>query len=207
MADLVRGRYHVTNPVWSALGQPTNATQSDVAARSNADYLGLVNVTSTTLASSSGTVIFVAVPVEYGDVISKVSFVVTATIASTPTHQFAALYSGIATPALLAQSADLTTTVQAANTRADYSLATAQLITPTNAPYGYVYAGFSWTGTAAPTVASLATPVAGINFGALPYANSPLFYCATFGSAVAGTAPATISSATAAATAPLTFLT
>jgi hypothetical protein len=207
MADLVRGRYHVTNPTWSILGQGTNATQSDIAVRSNLDVFGLTNVTSTTIVGTSGQVTSVAIPVEYGDIITKVGLWVTATIASTPTHQFAALYSGVATtPALLAQSTDTTTAAQTANALNNYTLASAVLITPANAPNGYIYASFSWTGTAGPTVASVSTPTAGLNYGQLPYSTSPIFYAMTHGSAVAGTAPSTIASASAAATGPALFL-
>ena len=107
MADLVRGRYPVTSPIWSLVGQLANTTQSDIAARSNGVALGLAGLADTAAALTTQVCTAVAVPVEYGDVISSVTVLVGATAAGTPTNQFAALYSGVATtPALMAQSTD-----------------------------------------------------------------------------------------------------
>ena len=204
MADLVRGRYHVTNPIWSILGQPTNANQSDIAVRSNAEITGLVALTDGA-ALASGVCTAVAIPVEYGDIISKISVFVGATAEATGTHAFAALYSGLATPALLAQATDVTgAAALAASARYDFTLATPQLITSANAPYGFVYASIAVTATTVPTLASatIATAVA-----YQWYSTGPLKVGAvTHGSAVGGTAPATIASPSAQAVTPIVVL-
>src|SRR5690242_12616245 len=94
MADLASGRWPQTNPLWSIIGQPTNTVQSDIPARSNIEYLGLSSAWTDASLGSSGVMQAVPIPVDPGTVISKVSILVGATAASTPTHSFAALYSG-----------------------------------------------------------------------------------------------------------------
>lgn len=205
MADLVRGRYPMTNELWSYLGQPVNANQSDLAVRSN---LGMLpGALSDGAALATGVATAVPVPVEYGDVITKISVLAGATAESGGTHLWAALYSGLATPALLAQSADNTgATAVAASARFDFTLATPQLITPANAPNGFVYASVmcAQSAGAVPTLVSIsvATAVAYAWF-----ANSPVKMGAvTHGSALLGTAPATIATPAAQAVTPLVFL-
>ena len=204
MADLVRGRYNVTNPLWSYLGQPVNATQSDIAVRTNAQIHGLVALTDGA-AFASGVCTAVPIPVEYGDVISKVSVFVGGTAEATGTHAFAALYSGIATPALLAQSADVTgAAAMAASARYDFTLATPVLITPTNAPYGFVYASIGVTATTQPTAASVTVATA---VAYQWYTNGPAKLGAvTHGSGVGATAPATMVSPAAQAVTPIYVL-
>lgn len=209
MSDLVRGRFHVTNPVWCALGQPVNATQSDIAVRSNLDAWGSP-VLSDGAALATGVITAVAVPVEYGDVISKISVLVGATAEATGTHAWAALYSAPAaqgTPALLGtQSTDNTgAAAMGASARFDFTLGgTPVLITPTNAPQGYVWAAVCVTATTVPTLASftLATAVA------YPwFTNAPVKMGAiTSGSALGATAPATLASPAAQAVTPVMFL-
>jgi hypothetical protein len=203
MADLTSGRYPETNPLWSALGQSANATQSDVPARTNAEYFGLGGLADGALAAT-GVGCFVAVPIDIGTVVSKVSLLVGATAGGTITHQFAAIYSGIATPALIAQSADTTSAAIAASGAASWSLTAPQTITAAQAPNGYIYAGVAITATTVPTAAVVAVPTA---VGYQWFPNSPLFFSATAGTALAGTAAATIASPAAKAVAPLVFLT
>lgn len=205
MADLVRGRYNLTNPVWNWLGQPVNATQSDVAVRSNLAFgPGLALTDGAALAT--GVMTSVAIPVEYGDVISKVSVLVGATAEATGTHAWAALYSGLATPALLAQATDLTgaTAVGPASGRFDFTLASSQLITPANAPQGFVYASIMVAATTVPTLASY-THAAAVAYQW--FTNGPLKMGAlTSGSSLTTTAPATIASPSAQAVTPVMFL-
>ena len=204
MADLVRGRFHVTDPVWSYLGQPVNATQNDIAYRTNAHVLGLSGLADTGSLVASGVQVSVPIPVEAGDVITKVTFLIGATAASTPTHSFVALYSGVATPALLAQSADATTGAIAASGAYVQSLQTAQTITTSNAPFGFVYASLCVTGTAVPSVATVAAAAA---VGYQWFTNSPVKMVAvSHGSAQGATAAATIASPTALANTPIAFL-
>ena len=112
---LIRGRYHATNPAWSAVGQPTNASQSDIALRSNVDYLGYSNQVDQAAALVTTKSTFVPVPVEVGDTFSTITVISGATAASTPTHSQAYLLSGVLTTAtLLGTTTDLTTTAVAA---------------------------------------------------------------------------------------------
>jgi N-methylhydantoinase B/oxoprolinase/acetone carboxylase alpha subunit len=61
----------------------------------------------------------------------------------------------------MAQSADNTgAAALAASARFDFSLATAQLITPANAPNGFVYASIMVAATQIPTAASMSIPTA-----------------------------------------------
>lgn len=208
MADLVRGRYHVTDPVWSYLGQPVNATQSDLRARSNLDYAAGLALTDGA-ALTSGVITAVPVPVEYGDPITKVTVLVGATAASTPTHSFACLYSAPAAQAVPArvgtQSADGLTAAIAASAAFTFTLGSTYIANPTDSPQGYLWVAVCVTGTATPTLASytLATAVA------YPwFANSPAKMGAvTSGSALGGSAPATLASPTAQAVTPVVFLT
>jgi len=205
--DLVGAGYPTAYPLTSLLGGLSNIVQPNEPARSNLEYFGAGNLVDGALAST-GVGCFVPVPVSLGQVISKVSILVGGTGASTPTHQFAALYAGTGTaPALMGQSTDTTTAVIAASALYGWTLATAQLITSTNAPLGFVYALVAITASAIPTAATIATP-AGINYqwSGTAGAGSPLFLSGTAGSALAGTAAATIASGAAKAVSPIVVL-
>ena len=204
--DLVGGRYPLTYPFSKALGLPSNAVQGNIAVRSNLEYTGINDLTDAAAALVSGKLTYVPVPVEVGDCISKVSVLVGGTAASTPTHSWAALYSGALTTAALlgSQSTDGTTAVIAASGRFDFTLGSKYIIQPADAPYGYVLAAVSVTGTAVPSLASVAVATA------LQYAwftDTPLFG-ATYGSALGASAPSslTLASASALATPPAVFL-
>ena len=146
----------------------------------------------------------VPIPVEVGDILSKVSILVGATAAETPTHSFAALYSGIAVPALLAQSKDGETAAVAASGKFDFTLASQVEVTPEMAPNGFLYADISLTATVIPTAAVVAIPTA---IGYKWFTGGPLFLSATHGAALAGKAAATITGLAATAVAPLVFVT
>ena len=172
-------------------------------ARSNAYALGLSGDNDGALAAT-GVCNAVAVPVEVGDTISKISIFAGATAEATGTHAFAALYSGIAVPVLLAQSADnVGAAAIAASARFDFLLATPVVITSAIAPNGFVYASVAVTAGTVPTAASVNTPTA-VSYQW--YATAPLFFSATHGSAVGGVAPATIASPAAKATTPIVVL-
>lgn len=201
--DLVSGGYPVNYSFEKLTGKAPNTAQGNISIRSNMEWFGLGNVTDGALAAT-GVGCAVAIPVEWGDVITKVSILAGATAEATGTHTFAALYSGIAVPALMAQSADNTgAAAVAASAKFDYTLATAQAITPSNAPGGFVYASIVVTATTVPTAASIATPTA---VGYQWFAAGPLFLAATHGSGLTTTAPATIASPAAKAVAPIVFL-
>lgn len=211
MADLVRGRYPVTNELWSLLGQATNATQSDIAVRTNASFFGMAGLTDAS-ALTSVKANFVAVPVEYGDIITKCTVLVGATAQSGGSHSNFALYTGgTASPTLItgSQSTDVTaaaggTTI---NTALTVTFGTPTLITPTNAPYGYIYVSYGLTATTPPSLAAWSIPTA------VYYQTSALSSATAAPLALAGnvsgggaTAAANLASPTAVSTAFAVFL-
>lgn len=139
-----------------------------------------------------------AVSLQAGDVVTNITFVTGATAAGTPTAGYVALYSSAATPALLAQSADFTTTARAANTAYTIPLATAQTITQT----GLYYVSIAFAASTVPTLRGTSVGNA-VMAGAIVTNMSVL--AQTHGSSLTGTAPATIASGTAVAT-PVYFL-
>ena len=144
--------------------------------------------------AASGVVHSTAVVLQVGDLVSNITFVTGATAASGPTAGFAALYSNAATPALLAQTADFTNTARAANTAYTVALATPVQITVT----GVYYVAISFTvSTTVPTLRGVTTGNA-VVAGAIGLSAKVL--AQTHGSAVGGTAPATIASPTTVAT-------
>jgi hypothetical protein len=212
MADLVRGHYPVSAVLDSLLGQARNATQSNPPVFTNLSFFGASALTdNSTTALTTAKANAVAVAVDYGAIISKVSFVVGATAGATSTHTNVALYSGsVAAPAILGtQSTDNTAAnggfpASAINT---VTLGTPVLITPANAPNGYIYVSLGVTATTVPSLLSAATPTAVFyQWSALNSTTAnPLGFAltATGGGAVA---PATLASASVAAAAFITFL-
>jgi hypothetical protein len=153
-------------------------------------------------ASDSGSValttqVMTSVPIYLaaGDVITNVSVRSGATAAGTPTNWWFALYDTSATPALLAQTADQTTTAWAAFTTKTVALATAQTITKS---------GVYWVGihVKATTVPSLIGSIA-----VAPIVTGERNLAQTSGSALTATAPATIATPTVAQFAPYVVLT
>jgi len=212
MPDLVHGRFPVTYPFAKLTGLASNASQGNVSVRSNMEWFALGNITDGALAAT-GVACAVAVPVEPGDVITQITIQAGATAEATGTHAWAALYSGIATPALLAQSADATGAAAiGASAAYTFTLSSAVQITggaTGNAPNGFVYASIMVAAGTIPTAAVVATPTA-VGYQWNPTGartpTTPLFFSATHGSSLAATAPATIASPSAKAVAPLVFL-
>lgn len=213
MPDLPSGMFPKLNPLWNILGQPANVVNSSYPARSNLEYTSIDTLADTAAALVSGVATFVAVPFDAGNVVSKISVLVGATAASTPTHSFAAIYSGttVAAPPLIAQSTDGTTAAIAASARFDFTLTTAQLITPAQVPYGYLWVGISVTGTAVPSLITVPTGATAGQYAwftnTLGGTGSVLAFSATAGSALGGTAAATIATPTKTTVAPVVFLT
>lgn len=208
---LVAGRYPLRNSLWSVLGRPTNASDPDRPARTNLEYTGIGGLADTAASLASGVMTAVMVPVDHGAVITTVSVLVGATAASTPTHSFAALYSGttVAAPPLIGQSTDGTSAAITASARFDFTLTTPQLITPTNAPYGFVWAAISVTGTAVPSLVTGPSNAAAAQyawFTNFAGGQSTAAFSITSGSAVGGTAPATLVYASQKLVAPIVFL-
>src|SRR5579871_5772028 len=153
MSDIVSGRYQTLDPNYSALGQLTNIAQSDIPARSNLSVLGGGALTENVL--TTGKQATALIPVSYGDLITAISVPVAGTEGEAASETFVALYSGAVngkTSTLLAQG----TSVKAAVTKEalfTQNLTAPVLITPTVAPFGYVYAAITSTAT---TIAAVA---------------------------------------------------
>lgn len=166
-------------------GSPTNSTF--------AETIGRTLATADVAIAATGVVLSVGVPLQAGDVVTNITFVTGATAAGVPTAGFAALYTPAG--ALMAQTADFGSTARAANTAFTVALATAQLITDP----GLYYIAISFTATTVPTLRgiSLGNAVLAGNLGL-----SAKVLSQTHGSAVGGTAPATIATPTNSASIP-----
>ena len=138
----------------------------------------------------------VALPLMNGDVVTNLTFLSGATQAGTPTNWWFALYDNSATPALIAQTADQTSTAWAANTAITLALSAPYTATKT----GVYYAAVMVKATTPPTLAGITLENAAAA-GALITGQKIL--AQTSGSALTTTAPATIATPTTVATIPL----
>ena len=200
---LVRGGYPVNHALRKFTGNLANVAQANLVARSNQEWLGVASADTAAIAAS-GTAVAVAVPVEVGDVISRVSVLVGATAAGTPTNAFAAVHSGVAVPALLGQSVSSGAAAINASGLLSFALATPVTVTGVNAPNGYLYVSVVFSATVMPSVGTTLVAAA-VGYKAFP--NSPLFLAATHGAALSTTAPATIVAPATISTVPVVYLT
>lgn len=141
----------------------------------------------------------VAIPLFAGDTVTNLTFISGATAAGTPTNWWFALYSSAATPALLGQSADQTSTAWAANTVKTLALATPVPITTT----GIYYAAVMVKATTVPTLVGAtlnANAAAAVLTGQKVLAQ-------TSGTTLTTTAPATIATPTTVGTMPFCIVT
>jgi hypothetical protein len=179
-----------TDTDWLLAGSPSGAFASSIRQEAiNADLAALTTQVMTS----------VAVPVQAGDVITNVTFKSGATAAGTPTNWWFAVYSAAATPALLGQTADQTSTAWGANTPMTLALATPVLVSAA----GVLYVACMVKATTVPTLIGANLSLAGAA-GAI--AGSKV-RAQTSGSALTTTAPATIASPTTVATVPYAVLT
>jgi hypothetical protein len=137
-------------------------------------------------AFTTGSMGHTMLPLVAGDVVTSLTFYTGTTGAGTPTNWWFALYDTAATPALMDQSADQTTTPIAAQTKYTLNLATPQTITVT----GRYYACFMVKATTTPTWAATGW-TASITGGILA---SQERLCGFSGSGLTTTAPGTIAS-------------
>ncbi|MET7933488.1 hypothetical protein [Streptomyces sp. NPDC005322] len=159
----------------------------DAFFRRNLPRVGLYDSAGDTgqVVLASGVMTSVPIYLHAGDVITNVSLRSGATAVGTPTNYWVALYSNAATPALLAQSVDQTSTAWAANTTKTLALSSPKTITDS----GVYWVGISVTATTVPTLlGTVAAPA--IVTGERNLSQSS-------GSSLTATAPATITSATA----------
>jgi len=190
---LVGGRYPVKNPLWLSDGAPGGMWRCSLPD-------GRVSAVSNMSALATGVMLNTAIPLMAGDVVTSLTFLSGATAAGTPTHWWFALYSNAATPALMAQTADQVSAAWAANTAMTLALQTAQLITVS----GLYYASCMVTATTPPTLAGCTLENAAAA-GAVISGASVL--ASTSGSALVGTAPATIATPTTVANLALCYAT
>jgi hypothetical protein len=154
--------------------------------RANLPRFGLYDSAGDTgqVALATGVMTAVRIKLAAGDVITNVSFRSGATAAGTPTNWWFALYSNAATPALLSQSADQTSTAWAANTTKTLALAAAQTI---SVP-GYYWVAINVTATTPPTLLGTCAVA--------PIVTGEPNLSVTSGSALTATATATLASPT-----------
>jgi hypothetical protein len=136
------------------------------------------------VALATGVMTAVRMKLYAGDVITNVSVRSGATAANTPTNYWVALYSAAATPALMSQSADQTSTAWAANTTKTLALAAAQTIPTT----GYYWVALNVTATAPPSLLG--------SVAVAPIVSGEANLSVTSGSGLTTTATATLASPT-----------
>ena len=205
MSDLVAAQFPLSNPYQALTGGLSNATQSNVPAQTNVNWFGF-NATDSAAGGVSAVANAVAIPVDWGVVITKATVLVGAA-AGTITHCNAQLFSGIATPAALGtQSTDATSTPFTANTFYTFTLGSAVLVTPANAPQRFLYFSLGLTDSVPPSFASASTPTAIVTQGASGFGTTAPYLAAKFTGGGA-TQPTTLASATTVAAATLVWLT
>lgn len=158
----------------------------DTFHRANLPRLGLMDSAGDSghVALATGVMTSVPIFLVAGDLITNLSFVSGATAAGTPTAWWFGLYDNQATPALIAQTADQTTTAWAANTVKTLALATAYRVANT----GLHYAACMVTATTVPSLVG--------TFGVKPVVTGERNLSQSSGSALTTTAPATIATPT-----------
>lgn len=191
MADLVSGKYAQTNPAWLNNGSPSSFFKENFPR---------VFCTGNNTAVTSAVMLSTPVHLDAGDIVTNLTFMSGGTAGATLANWWFALYSNASTPALLAQSADQTTTAWAANTAKTLALSSPQLITVP----GLYWAAVMVKASTVPTLAGITLENAAAATGAV---SGQVVLAQTSGSSLTATAPATITSGTAVATVPYVVLT
>lgn len=216
--DLVGAGYPISNALTALLGGTGLIAEPSVPIKSNL-YWGLGNLSDVAFGSAqagAGSVYSVPVPVNPGDVITKISLL-TGAAGSTPsgsvTNLWAALYTGTgsapgttgAQPTLIASGPPGSVGNGAAgsfgiplNARVDFTLSSPVTVTAAQAPYGYIYASYSLTtpagSPAATSLVSLGAASAGCMY--LYYPTSPFSMAFTSNAAAGSAVPLTLGTAT-----------
>lgn len=190
---MTKKRGDAINKDYLLQGSPTNSTYVENFPRIHCN----TNVSALTTQVMTS----VAITLQAGDIVTNLTFRSATTAAGTPTNYWFALYSNASTPALIAQTADQTSTAWAANTTKTLALSTAYQVTVT----GVYYAAIMVKATTPPTLAGLtALQHADVSTGLL---TTEKLLAVTSGSSLTTTAPATITSATAVTTVPYVVIT
>lgn len=177
------------------LSDPSSA---DTFFRRNMPRVGLYDSAGDTgqVALADGVMTSVPIYLQAGDVITNISFRSGVTAATAPTAWWFALYSKAATPALLSQSADQTSTAWAANTTKTLALAAAQTISES---------GVYWVAIMVNATDPMPTLLGCVGAPAIVSGERNLSQSS--GSALTTTAPATIATPTAKQFVPYVVLT
>ena len=184
---LLRGGYPPNDPNYLLRGAlPADASK---AARANMGRL----IASDTAALTTQVLTTVALPLNAGDLVTKLAFKSGATAAGTPTNYWFALYDTAG--ALIAQTADQTTTAWAADTTKDLALSTPYLVTKP----GVYYAGIMVKASTPPSLVGVTLARAALSAGFL---STDVVLSQTSGTGLTDTAPATIGTVTAIAAVP-----
>lgn len=168
------------NPDWARAGSPAGTF---------AESIPKVNAGTDVAIAATGVEHATDIALEVGDVVTSITFVVAGTEADTPSAGYICLRD--ADGALLGQTADFETTARDANTAYTVALATPYQVTET----GVYMIGISFTATAPPSLR-------GANLGNAAVSDVGRATARSHGSAVGGTAPATVATPTTVATVP-----
>jgi hypothetical protein len=190
---LVRGRYAPISEEWLLDGQLEQVAHPGSPVRSTLDRRDITADVAAALTTQ--VILAVAIPLQAGDVITNLTFKSGATAAGTPTNWWFALYDNSATPNLLQQTADQTTTAWAANTAKQLALASVVAITVS----GIYYAAIMVKATTVPSLPCDVLPLAGVSSAVLTGQKT---LALTSGSALTTTAPATLATPTAVVNVP-----
>ena len=158
----------------------------DTFYRFNQPRIGLYDSASDTgqVALATGVMTAVRIKLYAGDIITNISARSGATAAGTPTNYWFALYSSAATPALLAQTADQTSTAWAANTTKTLALSAPVTISQT----GYYWVAIMVAATTPPTLLG--------SIAVAPIVTGEANLSVSSGSGITTTATATLASPT-----------
>lgn len=176
---------------WALQGSPTNTTFVETVSRTA--------VMSNCAIGATGVAHATRVPVNPGDVLSSITFIIATTAAGTPTAGYAAVRNSAGT--VVAQTADFASTARAANTAYTVAFATPYLVTEA----GLYYVEISFTATTVPTLAGVSLHNAAVSTGSSGIGQPVL--AVTHGSGVGATPPATVATPTASASIPYLVLT
>lgn len=196
---LIAGRYPIFSEEWALDGQPTPPYRQSISRR---------DIVSTGVTMTTATLYVFPVVCQPGDIIGAVNIGVK-TASATPTHGWAALYTGLAAAAtLISQSADNVNGFTATGAAQKFSLATPYLVGGIpGTPQG---AGAAAVGTSgAPIVLGVALynsattggvldGMSGSNVAGAVIVTGQVPFCVSVALAATATAPATLAGVTAA---------
>lgn len=164
-------------------GSPTTASTYQATMRRTEVSSAAVVIGATGLMTSY------AIPLQAGDIVTNITFRSGTQAAVAPTAWWFALYSAASTPALMAQTADQTSTAWAASTTKTVALTTPQVI-----PFaGLYYVSIGMTAGTIISTSGMILPHLDFSTGLLTTEKA---LAVTSGSALGATAPATIASST-----------